>query len=148
VPYASIEHETSKFISLEFSPASFIVKDPRNQRKEEIESLLGYIKSRQEKHKPEEVFQFRGYQRKGDTKLMIANYPDGKQTNKQDHKKKAGPKCASHTVANACLSRIGTPFITGLATPAPSTPGMPTPSLASTAAQRQSALGTPTPAPM
>jgi hypothetical protein len=148
VPYASVEHETSKFISPEFLLASFIIKDPWNQRKEEIESLLGYIKSRQEKHKPGEVFWFCGYQRKGDTKLVIANYPDGKQTNKQDHKKKAGLKCASHVVADACPSRIGTPFIIGLATLAPSTPSMPTPSPASTAAQTQSALGTPTPAPM
>ena len=98
VPFASVECETSKFISPVFLPASFIIKDPWNQRKDEIESLLGHIKSRQEKHMPEEVFQFCGYQRKGDTKLKIANYPDGKQTKNQECKKKAAPRRASNAV--------------------------------------------------
>ena len=47
---------------------------------------------------PEEVFQFCGYQRKGDTKLKIANYPDGKQTKNQECKKKAAPRRASNAV--------------------------------------------------
>ena len=91
-----------------------------NQKKEEIVSLLCHIKEWQELHNAKEVFWFHGYERQGEDELTIAIYPDGSQAvQKQRHTKKQ--------LAPGPARRTGTLFMTSIATPACTTPGIRTP---------------------
>ena len=142
VPFASLEKATSKFVSPQYLPASFIIQDPHNLKKQEIQSFLLHIKQRQEWHNPEEVFHFRGYERRGKEELEAALYPDSAihdqdrvPAPQKQHQTKArlAPPKSGPPVANDGPSRMATPFTgiatlaqslfnTGLSTPSP-TPG-------------------------
>ena len=62
IPLASLEKATSKFVSTQYLPTSFIIQDPCNLKKQEIQSFLLHIKQWQEQHNPEELFRFQGYE--------------------------------------------------------------------------------------
>jgi hypothetical protein len=61
VPYRKLEEEWSNFAKPQYFPPGFIIKDPRNLKKEQILSFLHHVKNRQDLYGAEDAFRFSHY---------------------------------------------------------------------------------------
>ena len=74
IPYARLEENPSVFIDAEYYPPTVTWKDPQNMQREDIQTLLSHIKTREITGRNLDAFRFKRYW--DGRKLCDAAYPD------------------------------------------------------------------------
>ena len=74
IPFKAIADRTSLFISPEYLPAGFKLRDPRNMHKSVIEDFFDHILQRQTAQGPERAFRFKAIKAR-DGSASLAHYP-------------------------------------------------------------------------
>ena len=135
VPMNALATNTTDFVSAEYLPNAITICDPRNMRKEDIQSFFGHIKQRQDQYGAENAFRFRKALGRDQEHLEI-NYPDpvplhhdhGQQSPRKLPKKRGKGKAKGPTLTPGTMpSGISAPDTPAPNTPAPDTPAPDTP---------------------
>jgi hypothetical protein len=81
VPYGSLAKDTLKFVDAEYMPNAFVICDPRNLKKAQLQSFLKHLQSRQMTQSADQVFRFSHFERRTQlhTQLHKALYGDEKE---------------------------------------------------------------------
>lgn len=91
MPFASVAKDTtSTFVLAHYLPPNFVIRDPRNLRKEEIQTLLTHILGRQ-RIKADDAFRFNMFETIRDTHFA-AVYPGGAETGTRHVRKERRPR--------------------------------------------------------
>lgn len=92
MPFGSLADDTaSAFVSPQYLPPRFVIRDPRNLRKEDIQAFLMHVMERQ-RNNAEDGFRFNVYEKKRDDH-HVALYPgDGVETSTRYVKRQRVPR--------------------------------------------------------